>query len=65
MQQCVAGPSQLPLSGFNFHNMHGCTININTTPSHSVAAEVTHQSVMKHTEVEQSLEVRKSVSESQ
>ena len=64
MQQCVAGPSQLPLSGFDFHNMHGCTINIYTSPSHSVA-EVTHQSVLQHTEVEQNLEVRKSVSESQ
>ena len=58
MQQSesVAGQSQLPLSGFNFKNLHGCTININTTPSHSTA-NIKHQSVMQHTEEEQNLEV--------
>ena len=35
MQQS-AGPSQLPLPGFNFQTLHGCTININTTPSEQV-----------------------------
>ena len=50
IQQHVAGPSQLPSSGFTFQNLHGCTINISTTPSSSLITEVTHQSVEEHSE---------------